>query len=248
MSSLAGKKVVVIGASRGVGRQIVKAAARNTARVLAVAREGVPLRLLAKEVPGIEVLSLDATDEGAPSKIFDALEPDILVLCAGTFPPAAPLHEQSWREFAVNWETDVKIAFHFCKAVLSRPLPRGASVTLISSGAAFAGSPLTGGYAGAKRTQIFIANYSQKESDRLKLGLHFVVLAPLIITDTELGKYAVSRYSRYLGISTGDFIQGMASPPTSSDVATAAMESAMNAAQCKGKVFIVSGKGLEAAP
>jgi hypothetical protein len=31
-------------------------------------------------------------------------------------------------------------------------------------------------------------------------------------------------------------------------VATAAMELAMNAAQCKGKVFVVSGNGLEAAP
>jgi NAD(P)-dependent dehydrogenase (short-subunit alcohol dehydrogenase family) len=216
--------------------------------VLAVAREEGPLGLLAKEVPGIEILSLDATDEGAPSKIFDVLEPDILVLCAGTFPPAAPLHEQSWREFAVNWETDVRITFQFCKAVLSRPLPKGASVTLISSGAALAGSPLTRGYAGAKRMQIFIANYSQKESDRLKLGLHFMALAPLIITDTELGKYAVSGYSRYLGISTDDFIQGMASPPTSSDVATAAMELAMNAAQCKGKVYVVSGNGLQAAP
>jgi hypothetical protein len=96
--------------------------------------------------------------------------------------------------------------------------------------------------------QIFIANYSQKESDRLKLGLHFMALAPLIITDAELGKYAISRYSRYLVISTGDFIQGMTSPPTSSGVATAAMELAMNAAQCKGKVFVVSGEGLEAAP
>jgi hypothetical protein len=66
-------------------------------------------------------------------------------------------------------------------------LPRGATVILISSGAAFAGSPLTGGYAGAKRTQVFMANYSQKESDRLKLGLHFMTLAPRIVTDTELG-------------------------------------------------------------
>jgi NAD(P)-dependent dehydrogenase (short-subunit alcohol dehydrogenase family) len=248
MFSLAGKKVVVIGGSRGVGRQIAEAAARNGARVLAVAREEGPLRLLAKEVRGIEILSLDATDEGAPSRTFDVLAPDVLVLSAGTFPPAAPLHEQSWRQFAVNWETDVKIVFHFCKAALSRPLARGASVIAISSSAALAGSPLTGGYAGTKRTQIFMANYSQKESDRLKLGLHFIALAPPIITDTELGKFAVSRYSRYLGISTGDFIQGMASPPTSSDVATATMELAMNAGQSKGKVFVVSGKGLEVAP
>ena len=102
------------------------------------------------------------------------LKPDVLVLCGGAFPPAAPLHEQSWPQFAVNWESDVRIAFHFCKAALSYPLPAGTSVVVISSGAAVAGSPNSGGYAGAKRTQMFIANYSQKESDRLGLGLRFV--------------------------------------------------------------------------
>jgi NAD(P)-dependent dehydrogenase (short-subunit alcohol dehydrogenase family) len=224
----------------------VEAAIRNGARVLAVARQQGPLRQLAQEVSGTEVLSLDATDEDAPSKVFDILRPDILVLCAGAFPPAAPLHEQSWQEFAVNWETDVKIAFHFCKAALSRPLPAGASAILISSGAALAGSPISGGYAGAKRTQIFMANYSQKESDRLGLGLHFIALAPRIMPDTELGRHAVAGYSRYLGISAADFIQGMASPPTSSDVATAVIDLVTNSDPSKGNVFIVSGKGLEA--
>jgi NAD(P)-dependent dehydrogenase (short-subunit alcohol dehydrogenase family) len=248
MLPLTGKTVAVIGGSRGVGRRIVEAAVRNGARVLAVARQKGPLRQLAQELPGIQVLTLDATDEGAPSKVFDVLQPDILVLCAGAFPPAAPLHKQSWQDFAVNWETDVKIAFHFCKAALSRPLPAGTSVILISSGAALAGSPNSGGYAGAKRTQLFIANYSQKESDRLGLGLQFMALAPRIMPDTELGKHAVAGYSRYLGIPAGDFIASMDSPPTSSDVATSVIELATHPDRSKGKVFVVSGKGLEAVP
>jgi NAD(P)-dependent dehydrogenase (short-subunit alcohol dehydrogenase family) len=245
MLPLTGQNVVVIGGSRGVGRRIVEATTRNGARVLAVARQEGPLRQLAQEVSGIEVLSLDATDEGAPSKVFGVLQPDVLVLCAGAFPPVAPIHEQSWQEFGINWETDVKITFHFCKAALSRPLPPGASVVLISSGAALAGSPNSGGYAGAKRTQMFITNYGQKESDRLGLGLRFVALAPRIMPDTELGKHAVAGYSRYLGMSAADFIKSMGSPPTSSDVATAVVELATNPDQSKGKVFIVSGKGLE---
>jgi NAD(P)-dependent dehydrogenase (short-subunit alcohol dehydrogenase family) len=248
MLPLTGKNVVVIGGSRGVGRRIVEAAVRSGAHVLAVARGEGPLRQLGQEIPGIDVLALDATDEAAPAKVFDVLQPDILVLCAGVFPPAAPLHELSWQEFGVNWETDVKIAFHFDKAALSRPLSAGASVILISSGAAIAGSPNSGGYAGAKRTQIFLANYSQKESDRLGLGLRFMALAPRIMPDTELGKYAVAAYSRYLRISAADFIRSMASPPTSSDVAAAVIELAANPDQFKGKVFVVSGKGLEAVP
>ncbi len=248
MLPLTSKTMAVIGGSRGVGRRIVEAAAGSGARVLAVARQEGPLRRLAEEVAGAEILALDATDEGAPSKVFDLLEPDILVLSGGAFPPAAPIHEQSWREFAVNWEADVKIAFHFCKAALSRPLPAGATVIVISSGAALAGSPISGGYAGAKRTQMFIANYSQKESDRLQLGLRFMALAPRIMADTELGKHAIAGYSRYLGVTPADFIQGMASPPTSSDVAAAVIELATNPDPFKGKAFVVSGKGLEPAP
>src|SRR5437763_7733981 len=85
MLSLTGKNMVVIGGSRGVGRRIVEAGIRNGAHVLAVARQESALRQLAQEVPGTEVLSLDTTDEAAPSKVFDVLEPDILVLCGARF-------------------------------------------------------------------------------------------------------------------------------------------------------------------
>jgi NAD(P)-dependent dehydrogenase (short-subunit alcohol dehydrogenase family) len=246
MLPLTSKNVVVIGGSRGVGRRVVEAAVRNGARVLAVARQEIPLRQLATDVRGAKILSLDATDDGAPGKVFDTLRPDILVIAAGAFPPAAPLHKQSWQEFKVNWESDVKIAFNFCKAALLRPLPAGASIVLISSGAALAGSPISGGYAGAKRTQIFIADYSQKESDRLELGLRFTALAPRMIPETDLGKHAVAGYSRYLDMSAADFIKSMDSPPTASDVAAAAIQLATNPEHPKGKTFVVSGKGVQA--
>ena len=248
MIPLRGKKIVVVGGSRGVGRRVVEVAIGNGARALAVARQEGPLRQLAQEVPGAEVLSLDATDEAAPAKVFDVLEPDVLIISAGAVPPAAPLHEQNWQEFRVNWETDVKIAFHFCKAALTRPLAAGASVILISSRAALHGSPISGGYAGAKRTQIFIQNYSQKESDRLGLGIRFMALAPRMMPDSDIGRHAVAGYSRYLGITPAEFVQGMESPPTSFDVANAAIELVTNPDPSKGNVFVVWGKGLEPVP
>lgn len=246
MISLEGKKMVVIGGSRGIGRRIVEAGIRNGAQVLAVARQEAPLQRLAHEVPAAETLALDATEEQAPSKVFNALMPDILILGGGVLPPVAPIHEQSWQQFSANWESDVKIAFNFCKAALSCPLPAGASVVLLSSGAALAGSPLSGGYAGAKRTQIFIANYSQKESDRLDLGLRFMAIAPRIVPDTDIGKHAIAGYSRYLGIPEEKFVRGMAAPPTACIVATAVIELVLKLDRSLGDVFIVSGKGLEA--
>ena len=86
MLRLTGKNVVVIGGSRGVGRQIVEAASGNGAHVLAVARQAGPLRELAAETGAVEILSLDARDEASSSQVFDTLEPDVLVVCAGVFP------------------------------------------------------------------------------------------------------------------------------------------------------------------
>lgn len=245
MATLAGKNVVVIGASRGVGRAIVRRMAAEGAQVLAVGRNREPLEQLARELPGTRTLAMDATAEGAPASVFAALRPDLLVLCGGAKPPGQPIHELTWEEFAVNWEMDVKVSFSFCREALRRPLSPGAGVIVISSGAALGGSPISGGYAGAKRTQMFIANYAQKESDRLKLGVRFFALAPArIMPDTELGRFAVESYARYLGISPAEFVDGMSSRQTPEDVANAIAQLATNFTDYPGSVFTVSGEGI----
>jgi hypothetical protein len=75
-----------------------------------------------------------------------------------------------------------------------------------------------------------------------------MALAPRMMPDSELGRHAVAGYSRYLGISPAEFVQGMESPPTSSDVAAAAIELVTNPDPSKGNVFVVWGKGLEHVP
>lgn len=87
--------------------------------------------------------------------------------------------------------------------------------------------------------------HAQKESDRLGLGLRFMTLAPRIMPDSDLGRHAVAGYSRYLRMSEADFVRSMGSAPSPSDVARAAIELATTAEQHKGKLFVVSGKGLE---
>jgi len=61
MLKLAGKNVVVVGASRGVGRAIVGAMARNGAHVLAVGRRPESLVDLVHTIPGTNMLAMDAT-------------------------------------------------------------------------------------------------------------------------------------------------------------------------------------------
>jgi NAD(P)-dependent dehydrogenase (short-subunit alcohol dehydrogenase family) len=249
MAILSGKNVVVLGGSRGVGRAIVSAVHGEGAQVLAAARDVRALAEVSKALPGLKTLAIDATDDNAPVQVFAAMQPDVLVMCAGAKRTGLPLHELTWEAFAETWDTDVKASFLFCKAALRRPLPPGSAVILISSGAALGGSPISGGYAGAKRMQMFMANYSQKESDRLKLGLRFLALAPMRpMPDTEGGQAAAAGYGKYLGISAEEFIRRIESPQTVQDVARAVVEFAAHPDARSGNVFVVSGKGIEAVP
>jgi NAD(P)-dependent dehydrogenase (short-subunit alcohol dehydrogenase family) len=245
MVTLAGKNVVVVGASRGVGRAIVRKMAAEGAQILAVGRNPESLDQLAKEVSGTKTLAIEAAGHAAPSRVFASLLPDVVILCAGARPPGRPIHELTWDQFSVNWDTDVRMSFSFCREALRAPLAPGSTVILISGGAGLGGSPLWGGYAGAKRTQMFIANYAQKESDRLNLGVRFLALAPAhIMPETDLGQSAVECYARYLGISPTDFIEGMVSRQTPEDVANAAVELASNGAAYRGSVFTICGEGI----
>lgn len=244
MGSLQGQNVVVVGGSRGVGRSIAEAALKERATVLAVARGKQALAQFAWEVSGVKTLVVDATVDSAPDQVFAELEPDVLVICAGALAPSAPLHEQNWKAFSANWDTDVKASFLFCRAALRRPLKPGTRIVLISSGAALTGGPPnTGGYAGAKRMQMFLAGHSQKEADRLGLGLRFMALAPMrIMPETGVGKAGVDSVAAYMGIQPADFIAAMTDMQTPADVGRAVV--ALATGQPQGSSFMVSGSGL----
>jgi NAD(P)-dependent dehydrogenase (short-subunit alcohol dehydrogenase family) len=71
---------------------------------------------------------------------------------------------------------------------------------VISSGAAVQGSPLSGGYAGAKATQRFISAYAQEEARRAGLDITFTAVLPRITPLTDLGRPAVQAYAARAGV------------------------------------------------
>lgn len=242
------KRVTVLGASRGVGREIVQRASAEGAQVLAVARQARSLAELAKNTRGVDTLALDAASETAPRKVFRKARPDLLVICGGATPPVRPLSKLSWAEFSINWEVDTKMAFLFCREALRAPLAPGSVVVIISSGAGLGGSPISGGYAGAKRMQMFIAKYCQAESDRLELGIRFVTLVPSrIMPETELGQAAVNGYAQYLGVSAEKFIENMGPRQSPTDVAEAVLDIAKKPPAELGSIFTISADGVAAA-
>lgn len=246
MPVLQGKHVVVMGASAGVGREIVAAARAEGAEVLAVARRPEPLARLAADLPGVSILSADATDEDAPGRVFEAMPPDILVLCGGAHPVMTPIKDIGWEAFSVAWNTDAKASFFFCQAAMRRPLPPGSTVIMISSGAALGGSQLSGSYAAAKRMQMFLAEYCQKQADRMNLGIRFLTLLPMrIMPGTGVGQTAIEGYSRFLGISEAEFMEGMADQ-TPAQVAEGVVRLASGDIPGEGSLFKATSAGVEA--
>jgi len=91
---------------------------------------------------------------------------------------------------------DVQQAFHWLREALLLPLDPGSTVIAMSSGAALHGSPLSGGYAGAKAMVRFLAGYAAGESARSELGIRIVSILPTLTPETDLGAMAVAAYAR----------------------------------------------------
>jgi NAD(P)-dependent dehydrogenase (short-subunit alcohol dehydrogenase family) len=119
---------------------------------------------------GVATICADVTDETAAHRILAELRPDILALNAGALPPMGGLHQLSWAEFTAPWEHDVKAGLFWLHAALNQPLKPGSRGLVVSSGAAENGSPMSGGYGGAKRMLWFMAKYAKGVSEKRASG------------------------------------------------------------------------------
>jgi NAD(P)-dependent dehydrogenase (short-subunit alcohol dehydrogenase family) len=148
--SLKDKTVVVTGGSRGLGLGLVEALVNRGAKVAVVARDQAALAAV-KRTFGVAVIPADITDKEAAQRILAEVRPDVVALNAGATPRMGRLDQVSWEDFTATWDTDVKAGLYWLQAALNLPLKPGSRVLVGSSGAAVNGSPMSGGYAGAKR-------------------------------------------------------------------------------------------------
>ena len=118
------------------------------------------------------------------------------MLNAGASPLARPIHQHTWETFSRNWHVDVQQVFNWTREALLHPLAPGSAVIAFSSGAAVKGSPLSGGYAGAKAAVRFVSSYAAEESERNALGIKFAAVLPQLTPETDLGAVAVTAYAK----------------------------------------------------
>ena len=209
MRDLTDGTTMVVGAGRGLGRGIARAFAEAGAPVVAIARSATALADLAAATPGIRTEAADATDETAAWRLMDRYDPRVLVLVAGADFAMRPLQHHTWETFSVPWHTDAKIAFVWLREALLAPLAPGSRIVVVSSGAAVKGSPASGGYAGAKATQRFVAEYARHESRRAGLDLGVTAVLPSLTPFGDVGMRGIRAYAARAGQTDEAFIRQM---------------------------------------
>jgi NAD(P)-dependent dehydrogenase (short-subunit alcohol dehydrogenase family) len=210
--SVKDRNVMVTGGSRGLGLGLVETLVAKGARVTVVARDASALDSVRARL-GVATISADVTDATAAHRILSEVRPEILVLNAGIKPPMGPLDQMSWADFSAPWEHDVKAGLHWLQAALNLPLKSGSRVLVVSSGAAVNGSPMSGGYAGAKRMLWFMAGYANRVSEQKGLGIRFQAILPRqMVLGTGIGDAAAGAYAKAMGIEPEAFVARFGAP------------------------------------
>jgi NAD(P)-dependent dehydrogenase (short-subunit alcohol dehydrogenase family) len=232
--NLDGRTALVIGGTSGIGKATAERLAADGARTWVASRNAT----------GEGAIAGDATDERFVEQLLD-LRPDVVVVSLGINPRTAPLDEHDWDSFSAAWHTDVKATFLLGKAALLRPL-RDATVVVVSSGAAIAGSPLSGGYAGAKRSQWLTTLYLRQEAQKRGLGTRFHVIVPKqLVVGTDIGEHAANAYSRFTGLDRDQYFARWPKPLTADGVAAGILE-ILSPDRAGTGTFAVDGSGLSA--
>jgi NAD(P)-dependent dehydrogenase (short-subunit alcohol dehydrogenase family) len=212
---LSGTTALVTGASRGFGAGIASALVKAGAGVVGVARDHGRLEDLRGQLGATFIpVAADAADPVAAGHLLDRYRPTALVLDAGANPLPRPVQQHTWQTFSRSWDVDVQHVFHWTREALLGPLGPGSTVIAFSSGAALAGSPLSGGYAGAKATIRFISAYAGAESGRAGLGIRFISVLPQLTPATGLGAAAVAAYAARKGVDVPSFLADFGPPLT----------------------------------
>ena len=123
MSRLQGRRVVLTGASRGVGREAVQLFSQEGAEIIGVARDGGRLAALSQQFPDFQGLVGDITDRGLGARVADAVKArwgklDLLINNAAIQEYNAGFHVEPLDALERNLTTNVLSAHWLIHALL----------------------------------------------------------------------------------------------------------------------------------
>lgn len=190
ISTVAGRRVLITGASRGIGAAAARGFAAAGARVGLAARSTAALEALAQET-GAEALPCDVADPEPVAAAVQAMEDrfgglDILINNAGVIEPIAPLAEIDPADWGRLIATNLNGVFFGMRAALPGMIRRGGG-TIITVGSGAAQRPLEGwsAYCSAKAGALMLSRVADVEN-RGK-GIRVMSLSPgTVATDMQL--------------------------------------------------------------
>lgn len=244
MTSLEGQRIVVTGGTRGLGLGVVEALVERRAAVTVVARTPGPLAEVAQRLR-VATIKGDVSEAGLADRVLAEVKPDVLVLNAGMTMVMAPLHEQTWETFTAPWDQEVKAGLFWMQAALKH-MKRG-RVLVTSSGAAMNGSPLSGGYAGAKRMLWLMADYAQQCAATLDRDVRFQTLVlRQLVGATGVGGTGVAGYARARGVTQEAVLAGFGAQITPRQYGDHIAEMLLDPRHLDARAFQIKGDvGLE---
>lgn len=187
-SSFAGRRAIVTGAGKGIGRETARQLVQRGAAVVAISRTGSDLVSLADEI-GCDTIVADLGDaDAARDAALRSLPADLLVNCAGIniMEKFVDVKVDSFDEVqAVNVRAPMIVAQEFARALIASGKP-GAIVN-VSSISSFVGFDLHSSYCASKGALDALTRVMANE-----LGPHGIRVNAVnpIVTMTELAARA----------------------------------------------------------
>lgn len=200
---LTGRRVLVTGASQGIGEGLAKAFAAEGCHLALVARSADKLEALAADLRAahgvrVDVLALDMTQAGAVEEIMAfAGDADVLVNNAGAIPGGNlwDVDAQAWRK---GWELKVFGYIDLTRALYPRMKARGGGVILNNIGNG-GQNPDFNYIAGSTGNAALMAFTCALGGRSLEDGIRVVGVNPGPVATERIAKVLRSHAARLLG-------------------------------------------------
>lgn len=213
MSSLDGKKVLVVGASSGIGEAIARGLGKEKVSLVLAARRVDRLDQIGQEIMAAgnaisaESLQLDVCDREAVKKCVSGVDCDVLINVAGVM-YFQLLKNQAWEHWDQMIDINCKGVVYCCGAVLPGMLKKGSGchIVNISSDAAQQTFPALSVYNASKS---FVHEFTKGlRAECVGTGVRITEILPGDVRTDLIKKNTDSEAATKVGVSIGAKIGG----------------------------------------